>query len=180
MILRSIPVATAAILAGFGASASSAVLTEREAADFVDQFCQTLVPIVAVYDPNTSGIWPPDDPVVFGPLVTPDLADLIEDALSRNSAFEAEIGGKGVLGDGVPWTSSADAAGECTAGMISGTSEHPEIEVHYRYADAPDSRWTDRLLLVRFEQKWRLDDIGYGDNDGKARLRTVLAQAIEQ
>lgn len=180
MILRSIPIATAAILAGFGANASSEILTEREAADFVNRFCRTLVPIVADYDPNTPGIWPPDDPAVFEPLITPDLADLIEDALLRNSAFEAEINGKGALGDGVPWTSSPDAAGECTAGAISGTPERPEIEVHYRYADAPDSTWIDRLLLARFEQEWRLDDIEYGDDDGKARLRSILAQAIEQ
>src|SRR5690606_25510138 len=123
MILRSIPIATAAILAGFGANASSEVLTEREAADFVHRFCATLVPIVADYDPNTPGIWPPDDPAVIEPVVTPELADLIEDALVRNSAFEAEIGGKGALGDGVPWTSSSDAAGECMAGTISGTPE---------------------------------------------------------
>lgn len=48
-------------------------------------------------------IWPPDDPEIFGPLITPGLASTIDEAVSLNAAFEAEADDKGPMGDGVPW-----------------------------------------------------------------------------
>ncbi|WMT91963.1 hypothetical protein [Pelagibacterium sp. H642] len=180
MIYRFVSAAVATTILGFSTSALSQGPTESEAADFVQRFCQTLVPDVAVYDPNAPGVWPTDDPAVFGPLATPELAAAIEEALARNAAFEDETGGKGLLGDGVPWTSVQDAASACTAGSVAGTPERPEVEIHYRYADAPDMGWVDTIILARYEQEWRVDDIEYGNDGSDFSLRTALAQAIDQ
>lgn len=174
-----LPVALAAIALGHSTSAPAEDLFPGQAAGFVDRFCETLVPAVAVYDPNASGAWPPDDPAVFGPLVAADLAAMIENALAHNAAFENETGGKGLLGDGVPWTSVQDAASDCTAGAIVETSASAEVAVRYSYADAPGEGWSDKLILTQDGEKWHLEDIRYGE-DGRTSLRAVLAQALEQ
>src|SRR5690606_18496687 len=172
-----------AILAVLGLTHSPSIfsqsLTDQQAAGFVDRFCRTLIPTVAIYDPNTPGDWPPDDPAVFGTLVTAGLAEMIEDALARNAAFEDRTGGKGVLGDGVPWKSVQDAASHCTTDAISQTPMKAKVAVRYKYADAPHSGWSDTLILVRQGQEWLLNDIRYGQDEQNG-LRTVLARSLAQ
>jgi hypothetical protein len=170
--------AMAVLLAAAGAGLASSVLSDDDAADLVDRFCTTL--IVAEYDPNSPGPWPPDNPEVFGSLVTPELASMIEEAASLNAAFEAGTDEKGPLGDGVPWKAYQDAASECAVGAISGSPEHPEVEIEYRYYDEPESSWADRLVLARHDDGWRIDDIRYGYPDFDASLRSVLATAIDE
>lgn len=176
---QCVPAFLAALTLVYSPSISSQDLAGGQAAGFVDQFCRTLIPAVATYDPNAPGIWPPDDPAVFGPLVTPDLASLIERGLAHNANFEDETESKGLLGDGVPWKSVQDAASDCTAGAISETPANAQVEIRYTYADAPDSGWTDTLVLVQHEEEWRLEDIRYGEA-GDTTLRTMLTQALEQ
>ncbi|WP_163266191.1 hypothetical protein [Chelativorans alearense] len=178
MLRRSIGIGLALFL-NSGASAASPALSENEAADFVSRFCSTLIPAVADYDPNAAGNWPPDDPAVFGPLVTPELKTTIEKALAGNAGFEAETGGKGRLGDGVPWKAYQDAALDCRAGEISGTADHPEVEIHYRYYDDPDEGWTDTLILTQNDGEWRIDDILYG-NPNFGSLKSVLATSVDE
>jgi hypothetical protein len=64
--------------------------------------------------------------------------------------------------------------------MISGSAEHPEVEVEYRYYEEPDSGWTDKLVLARHDDEWRIDDIHYGYPDFDSGLRSVLAAAIAE
>lgn len=178
MIRRTLHIGAAALLWNIGASSASPALSDNEAADLVERFCTTLIPAVADYDPNAPGAWPPDDPGVFGPLVTAGLASTIEKAMALNAEFEAETGEKGPLGDGVPWKAYQDAASDCTAGTVSGSAERPEVEIAYRYYDAPDSGWTDTLVLARDGDAWRIDDIHYGNPDFDSGLRSVLGAAI--
>src|SRR5690606_36938153 len=109
---------------------ASPTLSKDEAVEFVQRFCTTLIPAIADYDPNAPGVWPPDDPSVFGPLVTPELAELIQQTIEHGSAFQEATGEKPPLGDGVPWKGYQDAASDCTVGTVSGTSERREVEVH--------------------------------------------------
>jgi len=97
--------ATTATMLFFSTALSSAspALSKDEAAAFVQRFCITLIPAIADYDPNAPGGWPPDDPSVFGPLVTPELAELIQQTIEHGSAFQEATGEKPPLGDGVPW-----------------------------------------------------------------------------
>ncbi|QPC41271.1 hypothetical protein HW532_00040 [Kaustia mangrovi] len=140
------------------------------------RFCKTLIPDIARYDPNEYDSWPPDDPAVFGPLVTRELAGQIEEARDRGNRIEKATGEKSPLGDGVPWKGVQDAAGTCEVGSVSGTAERPEVTIRYKYADAPEMGWTDILVLSRSAQGWRVDNIRYGERDGD--LRSILAETI--
>lgn len=180
MIRRSIGVGLAMMFLNFSASAASPVLSVNEATDIVNRFCSTLIPAVADYDPNAPGIWPPDDPAVFSPLVTPELETMIGRALAENADLEAEAGGKGPLGDGVPWKAYQEAASDCTAGAVSGTADRPEVEIHYRYYDDPDDGWTDTIILAQHDGEWRIDDIHYGNPDFDSSLKAVLAASIDE
>lgn len=180
MIWRTLAVGMAALFLNIGVSGASPALSEDEAADLVERFCTTLIPAVADYDPNAPGAWPPDDPGVFGPLVTSELASIIEEAVSLNGVLEADTGAKGPLGDGVPWKAYQDAVSDCTAGAISGPLGHPEVEIEYRYYEEPDSGWTDTLVLARQDDEWRIDDIHYGNPALDSGLRSVLAATIDE
>lgn len=180
IIGRTLPSGVAGLCLTMGASVAAAAPSANEAADLVERFCTTLIPAVADYDPNAPGIWPPDDPAVFGPLVTPELAAMIEEAAARNAAFEAATHAKGPLGDGVPWKAYQDAVSDCTAGAIAGSAEHPEVAIDYRYDEEPESGWTDTLILARHGDAWRIDDIRYGNPDVDSGLQAVLAAAIAE
>lgn len=179
MSRQLIATSAAMLILSTAMSAASPALSEDEAAAFVHRFCTTLVPEIADSDPNAPGAGSPDDPSVFGPLVTPDLAEMIEQALKRRSAFQETTGEKPPLGDGVPWKGAQDAASDCAPGAVSGTQERPEVEVHYQYSLDPTQGWTDRLVLSRHAGEWRVDDIVYSSDGGWGRLRGVLVDAFE-
>lgn len=178
---RQLIAATATVLLfGTTMGAASPTLSKDEAAAFVQRFCTTLIPAVADYDPNApDGAWPPDDPSVFGPLVTPALAELIERAIEHNSAFEEVADGKPPLGDGIGWT-AGDTASACAAGAISGTAERPEVEVRYQFYYDSTQGWTDRLVLSRHAGEWRVDDVLYGVFDYTSGLRSALTAVIDE
>ncbi|UUP16535.1 hypothetical protein [Nitratireductor thuwali] len=161
-------------------SAASPTLSQDEAAAFVQRFCTTLIPAVADYDANASdGAWPPDDLAVFGPLVTPELAELVQQAIEYSAASQAATDGKPPLGDGIPWT-AGDTASDCTAGAITGTAEKPEVEVHYQFFYDSTQGWTDRLVLSRHAGEWRVDDILFGIFDYASGLRASLTAVIDE
>lgn len=179
MSRQLIATTTAILLFGTAASAASPPISEDEAAAFVQSFCTTLVSAIAEYDPNAPGVWPPDDPSVFGPLVTPELAEMIERAYEHSSAFEEVSDEKPPLGDGIPWT-AGDTASGCAAGTISGTAERPEVEVHYQFYYDPSQSWADRLVLSRHTGEWRVDDVLYGVFDYASGLRSTLTEVINE
>lgn len=161
-------------------SAASPMLSQNEAAAFAQRFCTTLIPAIADYDPNASDrAWPPDDPAVFGPLVTPELAELAQQAIEHNVASQAVTDGKPSLGDGIPWTAGG-AASDCAAGAISGTAEQLEVEVHYQFYYDSAQGWTDRLVLSQHDGEWRVNDILYGVFDYASGLRASLTAVINE
>ncbi|QPC87967.1 hypothetical protein GA830_15315 [Mesorhizobium sp. NBSH29] len=168
------------LLQGLSACAVAPTISEKEAATLVDRFCTTLISGVAHYDPNGNGAWPPNDPKVFGPLLTTELTSFIGEADALNAAFEASTKEKGPLGDGVPWKAYQDEASTCTPGVISGSAEKAEVEITYSFELAPDTGWTDALVLVRHEGAWRIDDIRFEKPIYGSGLRTVLSGVLDQ
>lgn len=179
-MLRMIATAAAMLFVSAGTSAASPTLSQGEADAFLQRFCTTLIPAIADYDPNASdGAWPPDDPAVFGPLVTPELAELVQQAIEHNAAAQAATDGKTSLGDGIPWT-AGDIASACEAGAISGSTEKPEVEVHYQFYYDSTQGWADRLVLAQHDGEWRVDNVLYGIFDYASGLRSSLTAVINE
>jgi hypothetical protein len=58
-----------------------------------------------------------------------------------------------------------------------------EVELAYRVADEGETRWTDTVVLVREDRRFRVDDVIYGGSwafSNKGRLTDILNSAIAE
>lgn len=102
------------------------------------------------------------------PYFSAELSFAIEKALALNAVIQKEHPDeKPPLGDGVPWSSYEDAAGECSVDYAAARANPEAIPVTYTYAGDPKVTWSDTLLLRTVDGEWKLDDIAYGEGGGR-------------
>jgi len=117
-------------------------------------------------------------------LLTPSLRKIIDEAKARNDVIaKATPDEKPPFGDGIPYQAFPDVASGCEAGEIVEKPGRVEAEVTYRFPDAPNADWTDRLKLVAEGDKLLVDDIVYANvanGEPDQTLRLVLFNAFDQ
>lgn len=117
-------------------------------------------------------------------LLTPSLLEAIEEANARNEIIAKETPDeKPPLGDGIPYQAFPDTAGGCEIGDVVHAGGNVEIKVTYKFADAPDAGWTDRLALVKEGDRLLIDDVIYANvanGEPDYGLRRALFDAFDQ
>lgn len=107
-------------------------------------------------------------------LLSPVLAAAIGYAEARNAVIAAAAPDeKPPLGDGVPWQAFPDYAPVCTASVSEPDSPEPVVDITYAFPDQPAAGWTDKLLLAREGDVFRIYDIAF-DKSAES-LQGVLA-----
>lgn len=126
----------------------------------------------------TAMLDPSVDPLT---LVTPDLADVIADALSRNAEIQAAAPDeKPPLGDGIPWRSWQDLPDDCAVGAINNTAIQSGVTLRYSFSASPTADFADTLVVAPVpgdEQHLGVDDIVFGVG---GTLRETLEAAFAQ
>jgi hypothetical protein len=117
-------------------------------------------------------------------LLTPSLLKAIEEAERRNDAIaKATPDEKPPLGDGIPYQGFPDHAPVCKPGEARQSAGATELEVAYEFPDTPDAGWTDRLVLIKSDNGFLIDDILYqipANHTEQIGLRSVLFNAFDQ
>jgi hypothetical protein len=99
-------------------------------------------------------------------MVTPKLDSAIAEANGKETlAIQNLPDEMPPLGDGLPWRSMQDYADGCTVGAVTVHDGEASVEIHYSFAQYPETNYTDTLLLAQvfpgpdLPAVWRLDDI---------------------
>lgn len=109
-----------------------------------------------------------DDGILTGVLHA-DLRGAIDRATAvSDAAAKAHPDEKPPLGDGIPWSSYPDYAGECTISSIAVDGDAARVTVQYAFPEYPDGDYADTLVLKHAAhpydpatQIWRIDDVIY-------------------
>jgi hypothetical protein len=110
-------------------------------------------------------------------LVTPDLGEVIAEALARNAEIQAATPDeKPPLGDGVPWASWPDKPDTCETEVTEAYDGAAMVNVNYGFTDAPDANYTDTLVLMQSDAGWAIDDVVLIDDQ---TLRGLLETAFD-
>ena len=117
-------------------------------------------------------------------LLSGSLGAAIDEAEARREIVaRAAPDEKPPLGDGIPYQAFPDAAGACEVGRAFEADGRVELEIAYRFPDAPDAGWTDRIRLLTEDGRLGIDDVLYADvanSDPGHGLRRVLYDAFDR
>jgi hypothetical protein len=122
----------------------------------------------------------------LAPFISPDLAQLLEDASDAEDAYaEATKGEVPPLVEGDPFSSSFEGATSYKVGACTGDGSEGQCPIALTYTDERTKpvTWTDTAYLVMTQAGWRLDDIEYGANwefGNRGRLSQLLMSVIEE
>lgn len=121
------------------------------------------------------------DRLKLRPLMTRDLAAVVEEAEARNRAI-AEDGSAAPLADGVPYQSFAQPVKRCEAGAVAVASNLQLVDVTYSTPGEANGGWTDQLVLKQEDGELRIDDIlfaSFPTDTYKAGLRRLLRDSFD-
>lgn len=125
-----------------------------------------------------------DDELATRALLTKSLVTVIEEAEARREIVaKAAPGEKPPLGDGIPYQAFPDLVGTCEVGRTVEKAGRVEQEITYRFPDAPNAGWTDRINLAKEDGRLAIDDVLYANvanSDPGYSLRRVLFDAFDQ
>jgi hypothetical protein len=122
----------------------------------------------------------------LGPLISPALSRLLQDASDAEDAYaKATKGEVPPLVEGDPFSSSFEGATSYKVGKCTGDAVAGSCAIALTYADASSKpvTWTDTADLVMTQAGWRLGDIEYGGNwefGNHGRLSELLKSVIEE
>lgn len=124
-----------------------------------------------------------DDGILAG-VMTDELHTLIAYAEARNDTIaRAHPDEKPPLGDGIPWSSFPDYAGECAIGSVAIEGDTARVVVDFGFPEDHSADFSDTLHLKAIPHRydpsttiWRIDDVAY-TTDGT--LRRSLTTAFE-
>jgi hypothetical protein len=125
-----------------------------------------------------------DDELATRALLSKSLVTAIEEAEARREIVaKAAPDEKPPLGDGIPYQAFPDAVGACEVGRTVEAGGRVELEIAYRFPDAPNAGWTDRIKLLTEDDRLAIDDVLYADvanSDPGYGLRRVLFDAFDR
>lgn len=125
-----------------------------------------------------------DDEAATRALLTQSLVKAIEEAEKRRAIIaKAAPDEKPPLGDGIPWQAFPDAVEACEVGSVVENAGRVELAITYKFTDAPNAGWTDRIKVVTEGDRLAIDDVLYANvanGDAGLGLRQVLFEAFDQ
>ncbi len=125
-----------------------------------------------------------DDELATRALLSRSLVAAVDEAEARREIVaRAAPDEKPPLGDGIPYQAFPDAVGTCEAGRVIEAGGRVELEIVYRFPDAPDAGWTDRIKILTEDGRLAIDDVLYADvanSDPGYGLRRVLFDAFDR
>jgi hypothetical protein len=179
--IASVLAGLAACLAGCGGGADGAGVAAARTPDaVVSSFYATRLRV------ESSGLPGGEALAKLGPHLSRGLMELVQSARAAQARFiEQRPDQKPPLGEGDLFSSLVEGP---TGFEIAGTafaSGKARVRVHFTrpQADAPEGilRWYDEVLLLKEDDRWRIDDIVYhGDWDfaSRGRLSGALRAAV--
>ncbi|BEV16935.1 DUF3828 domain-containing protein [Herbaspirillum sp. DW155] len=121
----------------------------------------------------------------FEPLVSRALYSLLSRAEAADLRYHTVAGAQAApLIEGDLFTSLYEGATSFAVQSCDSEADRASCQVAFRYQkEGADESWNDKILLVREEHQWRIDDIEFIGNDQSSQreyLSDNLADAIQQ
>lgn len=134
---------------------------------------------------NAPGLPPADELKQYQPLFSQPLYALLTQAEAAETRYHAAAGNQAPpLIEGDLFTSLYEGATSFSVKSCDTDDQRASCQVAFQYKkDGAEESWNDKLLLVREEQHWRIDDIEFIGNDQSSQreyLTDTLADAIKQ
>lgn len=152
---------------------------EQQQADVVTRFYRIHL------QNHAPGLPSADELRQYQPLVSRALYTLLNDAEAADSRYHAALGPQAApLIEGDLFTSLYEGATSFAVQSCDSDAQRASCQVALRYQkDGADESWNDKILLVRENQQWRIDDIEFIGNDQSSQreyLSDTLTDAIKQ
>lgn len=119
------------------------------------------------------------------PFLTPRLLGLLQEADRAETRYaEATRRENPPLVEGDVFTSLFEGATQYKLGMCEEQGEGRamcQVDLSYRVADEGETNWTDTVVLVREDRRYRVDDVIYGGSwafSNMGRMSEILNSAI--
>jgi hypothetical protein len=121
----------------------------------------------------------------YQPLVSQALFSLLTQAEAADARYHAAAGSQAPpIIEGDLFTSLYEGATSFTVESCDTEDSRSSCQVAFRYKkDGAEEAWNDKVLLVREDQHWRIDDIEFIGNDQSSQreyLSDTLADAIKE
>ncbi|WP_211475000.1 hypothetical protein [Collimonas humicola] len=112
-------------------------------------------------------LWANDDYQDFAKIATPNLINVVNDAIQKNKQWVGRHpGSKPPLGNGIGFISVLDSPFACIPKLITLSNKTAAVAVKYTHkpgAQYPETPLvTDYLRLLKSGKSWVIDDIEYG------------------
>ncbi|WP_075259429.1 DUF3828 domain-containing protein [Herbaspirillum camelliae] len=175
--LRALACALGVLLALSGCNSESS--DEQRQAEVIGNFYR-----IHLHN-HAPGLPSADELKQFEPLLSHALQALLTQAEAAEARYHAVAGPQAApLVEGDLFTSLYEGATSFAVQSCDSDAQRSTCEVAFRYQkDGADESWKDKILLVREEQQWRIDDIEFIGNDQSSQreyLTDTLADAISQ
>ncbi len=126
------------------------------------------------------------DRAQFHPLLSPSLEALLADAGKAETAYAKKTKNElPPLYEGDLFSSLVEGATGYKIGACEGDDQHATCTVELRSVDdtAHETKWRDRLVLIRAGHGWKVDDLAYGgdwDFGPHGTLRDILKDLVKE
>jgi hypothetical protein len=152
---------------------------ERRQAEVVDAFYRIHL------KNNAPGLPSTEELGQYRPLVSRALFALLTQAEAADARYHAAAGNQAApLIEGDLFTSLYDGATSFTVESCDTDDRRSSCQVAFNYKkDGAEETWNDKILLVREDDQWRIDDIEFIGNDQSSQreyLTDTLADAIKE
>ena len=134
---------------------------------------------------NAPGLLSADELKQFEPLVSRSLYNLLTRAEAADARYQAAAGPQAApIVEGDLFTSLFEGATSFAVQSCDSEADRAACQVAFRYQQSgSDESWNDKILLVRENRQWRIDDIEFIGNDQSSQreyLTDNLSDAIQQ
>ena len=134
---------------------------------------------------HAPGLPSADELKQFEPLVSRALYALLTRAEAADVRYHTVAGAQAArIIEGDLFTSLYEGATSFAVQSCDSEADRASCQVSFRYQkDGADESWNDKILLVREERQWRIDDIEFIGNDQSSQreyLSDNLTDAIQQ
>ncbi|MBB5391470.1 MULTISPECIES: DUF3828 domain-containing protein [unclassified Herbaspirillum] len=134
---------------------------------------------------NAPGLPPADELRQYQPLVSRALYTLLTQAEAADVRYHTMVGNQAPpIVEGDLFTSLYEGATSFSVKSCDSDDQRSSCQVAFEYKkDGAAEAWNDKILLVREDNRWRIDDIEFIGNDQSSQreyLSDTLADAIKE
>ena len=134
---------------------------------------------------NAPGLPPADELKQYQPLVSQALYALLVQAEAADARYHTMVDKQAPpIIEGDLFTSLYEGATSFSVKSCDTDDRRASCQVAFQYKkDGAEEAWSDKILLVREDNRWRIDDIEFTGNDQSSQreyLSDTLADAIKE